>query len=196
MRASCAGYGPGIRRVPARPRRLPSPGSRIAVGKLFGRIRWQRPAQGWAAISCWSTSFAHFASSAGNRGRCPADIDDYFTRAYYALSLRFGHAGVFAAAVTTKATPLMAGTGHDSAFVALAIPSLALWLRRARPCRHNFERIGAGPRLVDLLGSSGALRASVANRHLLGRTACNALIFLCRLSFFACSGVSLDSRKC
>ncbi|RVT39554.1 lysylphosphatidylglycerol synthase transmembrane domain-containing protein [Sphingobium algorifonticola] len=87
-----------------------------------------------------------------------------------------------------KATPLMAGLVTTFLLVALAIPSLALWLRQrgSAPLPPRLERIGV---VRALLGSvAQAPTKLLANRRLLlVVTACNALIFLADAgSFFAC----------
>ena len=87
-----------------------------------------------------------------------------------------------------KATPLMAGTVTTFLLVALAIPSLALWLRHrgSAPLPPRLERIGVVRALLDSVAQAPS--SLVANRHLLlVVTACNALIFLADAgSFFAC----------
>ena len=78
-----------------------------------------------------------------------------------------------------KATPLMAGLVTTFMLVALAIPSLALWLRHrgSRPLPPRLEHIHVMRGLLDTVAQApGKL---VADRRLLLRVAgCNILIFL------------------
>jgi len=87
-----------------------------------------------------------------------------------------------------KATPIMAGLVTTFLLVALAIPSLALWLRRrgSQPLPPALERIGVVRSLLDSV--SQAPSALLANRNLIAIvTGYNALVFLADVgSFFAC----------
>lgn len=87
-----------------------------------------------------------------------------------------------------KATPLMAGLVTTFLLVALAIPSLALWLRHrgSEPLPPRLERFGVVRTLLDSVAQAPS--ALLADRHLLATvTVCNALIFVADAgSFFAC----------
>lgn len=87
-----------------------------------------------------------------------------------------------------RATPLMAGVVTLFLCVALAIPSLALWLRHrgSEPLPGWLERIGVVRSLLDNVAEApGEL---LRDRQLLARVAaCNALIFLADAgTLFAC----------
>ena len=78
-----------------------------------------------------------------------------------------------------RATPLMAGTVTIFLLVALAIPSLALWLRRrgSRPLPDRIEQIDVVRRLLETVAQAPA--ALLQDRRLiLTVTGCNAMIFL------------------
>ena len=78
-----------------------------------------------------------------------------------------------------KATPLLAGFVTTFLLVALAIPSLALWLRRrgSRPLSPLLEHIPVVRGLLHVVGEAPA--ALIADKPLiLGVAACNAGIFL------------------
>lgn len=78
-----------------------------------------------------------------------------------------------------KATPLMAGLVTTFLLVALAIPSLALWLRRrgSQPLPPRLERIGIVRNLLDAVGEAPS--ELVADRSLLFRVGLyNGLVFL------------------
>jgi glycosyltransferase 2 family protein len=77
-----------------------------------------------------------------------------------------------------EATPLMAGLVTTFMLVALAIPSLALWLRRrgSQPLPPRVERLHFVRSLLDTVAQ--APHDLIADRRLLVRVAgCNALIF-------------------
>ncbi len=87
-----------------------------------------------------------------------------------------------------RATPLMAGVVTIFLLVALAIPSLALWLRRrgSRPLPDRIEHIDFVRRLLETVAQAPAalLRDT---RLTLTVTACNAMIFLADAgTLFAC----------
>ncbi|MCW1381879.1 flippase-like domain-containing protein [Novosphingobium sp. KCTC 2891] len=78
-----------------------------------------------------------------------------------------------------QATPLLTGVVTTFLLVALAIPSLALWLRHrgSQPLSPRLEGIGPLRRLLAAI--SEAPDALVKDRHLIGRVAVfNAMIFL------------------
>jgi uncharacterized membrane protein YbhN (UPF0104 family) len=78
-----------------------------------------------------------------------------------------------------KATPLLAGLVTMFLLVALAIPSLALWLRHrgSEPLSPRLERLIWVRNLLEIVGQAPA--DLVGDRALLLRVAgCNALIFL------------------
>lgn len=87
-----------------------------------------------------------------------------------------------------QATPLMAGVVTTFLLVALAIPSLALWLRHrgSQPLLPAFERIGVVRKLLETVGEAPS--ALIADRWLLWRVAgCNALVFLAdAATLYAC----------
>ncbi|ARR53336.1 TIGR00374 family protein [Rhizorhabdus wittichii DC-6] len=96
-----------------------------------------------------------------------------------------------------QATPLMAGTVTLFLLVAVAIPSLALWLRRrgSRPLPHWVERIGPVRSLLESVAK--APTSLLRNRRLLARvTCCNALIFLAdAATLLAClNGLGVEAR--
>jgi uncharacterized protein (TIRG00374 family) len=77
-----------------------------------------------------------------------------------------------------NATPLMAGLVTTFLFVALAIPSLALWLRHrgSQPLSPRLEQISVVRKLIEIVGQ--APDSLVGDRRLLGRVmVCNGLIF-------------------
>jgi uncharacterized membrane protein YbhN (UPF0104 family) len=87
-----------------------------------------------------------------------------------------------------RATPLMAGLVTLFFGIAIAIPALALWLRKrgSAPLPPRIERIGPVRGLLETVGQApGAL---LRDRALLARvTGCNALIFLADAgTLFAC----------
>ncbi len=78
-----------------------------------------------------------------------------------------------------EATPLLVGVVTTFLIVALAIPSLALWLRRrgSRPLPERIERLRPISSLLHILGE--APPALVSDRPLLARVAAlNGLVFL------------------
>jgi uncharacterized protein (TIRG00374 family) len=87
-----------------------------------------------------------------------------------------------------KATALMAGLVTAFLLVALAIPSLALWLRRrgSRPLSPRLESIGVVRNLLETVGQAPS--ELIADRPLLLRvTGWNALVFLAdAATLFAC----------
>ncbi|WP_294197629.1 lysylphosphatidylglycerol synthase transmembrane domain-containing protein [uncultured Sphingomonas sp.] len=87
-----------------------------------------------------------------------------------------------------RATPLMAGLVTLFLCVALAIPSLALWLRNrgSEPLPDWLEKIGVVRALLDNVAEAPS--ALLRDRSLLTRVAaCNALIFLADAgTLFAC----------
>lgn len=98
---------------------------------------------------------------------------------YYAAYAVFALAMLGLLWLHNKATPLMAGLVTTFLLVALAIPSLALWLRHrgSQPLSPRLERIGVVRAL--LASVSQAPSKLLANRQLLlVVTGCNALIFL------------------
>ncbi len=87
-----------------------------------------------------------------------------------------------------RATPLLVGLVTAFLLVALAIPSIALWLRArgSRPLPAWIERLGPIRKLLEIMGE--APRDLVADRRLIARVAgCNALVFLAdSLTLAAC----------
>ena len=78
-----------------------------------------------------------------------------------------------------QTTPLLAGLVGALLMVAVAIPALALWLRRRgrRPLPHWVERIAVVRNLVQAVGEAPA--ALVADRRLIAQVAgWNALVFI------------------
>lgn len=78
-----------------------------------------------------------------------------------------------------RATPLMAGTVTIFLLVALAIPSLALWLRSrgSRPLPDRFEQIDFVRKLLETAAQAPAVVLR-DRRLILTVTGCNAMIFL------------------
>ncbi|MBT2188354.1 lysylphosphatidylglycerol synthase transmembrane domain-containing protein [Sphingobium nicotianae] len=87
-----------------------------------------------------------------------------------------------------RATPLMAGLVTLFLAIAIAIPALALWLRRRgrAPLPRRIEKIGLIRSLLDTVAQAPA--ALLTDRPLLARvTACNSLVFLADAgTLFAC----------
>jgi uncharacterized membrane protein YbhN (UPF0104 family) len=107
---------------------------------------------------------------------------------YYAAFATFAIVMLLLLWLHDKATPLTAGLVTLFLLVALAIPSLALWLRRrgGRPPPPALQRIGFVRSLLETVAQApGQL---LRDRPLLARvTAFNALIFLADAgSFYAC----------
>lgn len=78
-----------------------------------------------------------------------------------------------------KATPLMVGLVTSFLLVALAIPSLALWLRHrgSQPLSLRLEQIAIARNLLEIVGQAPA--TLIGDRWLLWRvTICNGLVFL------------------
>ena len=87
-----------------------------------------------------------------------------------------------------QATALMAGLVTTFLLVALAIPSLALWLRHrgSQPLPPRLERIGFVRALLESVGQAPS-KLLASRRLLVVVTGCNALIFLADAgSLFAC----------
>lgn len=107
---------------------------------------------------------------------------------YYAAYALFAVAMLLLLWLHDKATPLMAGVVTLFLAVAVAIPSLALWLRHrgSRPLPPSIERIGFMRSLLDTVAQAPA--RLLRDRALLARvTGCNALIFLADAgTLFAC----------
>jgi len=109
-------------------------------------------------------------------------------RAYYAAYLLLALACLFLLWLHGQATALMAGLVTTFILVALAIPALALWLRRrgSKPLPPVVERIRPIAQLLQTMAEApGAL---VGDRALLLRvTGFNALVFLADiLTLYAC----------
>jgi uncharacterized protein (TIRG00374 family) len=82
--------------------------------------------------------------------------------------------------VHNRATPLLAGVVTTFLMVALAIPTLALWLRQrgSRPLPKRIERVELVSNLLHVVGE--APKRLVANRRLILFVAgLNGLVFLC-----------------
>lgn len=107
---------------------------------------------------------------------------------FYAAYALFALAMLALLWLHNKATPLMAGLVTTFLLVALAIPSLALWLRHrgSQPLPPRLERIGVVRALLDSVAQAPS--TLLANRRLLlVVTGCNALIFLADAgTLFAC----------
>lgn len=98
---------------------------------------------------------------------------------YYAAFALFAIAMLLLLWVHDKATPLMAGVVTLFLAVAIAIPSLALWLRHrgSRPLPPRIERIGFVRSLLDTVAQAPA--RLLRDSGLLSRvTGFNAMIFL------------------
>lgn len=98
---------------------------------------------------------------------------------YYAAYAVFAVAMLVMLWLHAHATPLMVGLVTTFLLVALAIPTLALWLRRrgSQPLPAVLERLGPIRILLDTLAQ--APRDLIADRDLLTRVAlCNGLVFL------------------
>lgn len=98
---------------------------------------------------------------------------------YYAAFAMFALIMLLLLWVHGKATPLLAGVVTAFLLVALAIPSLALWLRRrgSRPLSPFLEHLPIVHTLLHVVGE--ALSKLLADKTLiLGVTACNAALFL------------------
>lgn len=98
---------------------------------------------------------------------------------YYAAFATFAITMLVLLWLHDKATPLLAGLVTTFLFVALAIPSLALWLRHrgSDPLSPRLERLGIVRNLLEIVGQAPA--DLVGDRSLLLRVAgCNALVFL------------------
>lgn len=163
------------------PRPLP-PLVRIAIGKLFAdqavpsagmggnillvdQLRALRVRRGTAVAALLISMIGFYAA--------------YAVFAIIMLALLWLH---------DQATALMAGLVTTFLLVALAIPSLALWLRHrgSQPLPPRIERIGVVRALLASVAQAPA--ALLANRRLLAIvTGCNALVFLADAgSLFAC----------
>ncbi|MEG8220533.1 lysylphosphatidylglycerol synthase transmembrane domain-containing protein [Sphingomonas sp. HH69] len=98
---------------------------------------------------------------------------------YYAAFAFFAVAMLVLLWLHDKATPLMAGMVTTFLLVALAIPSLALWLRHrgSQPLSPRLERVGVVRNLLEIVGQAPA--HLIGDRPLLLRvTGFNALVFL------------------
>ena len=99
---------------------------------------------------------------------------------YYAIYAVLALAMLLLLWVHDRATPLLAGLVTAFLLVALAIPSLALWLRHrgSRPLPKRIERLKLVSDLLHVVGE--APRELVADRPLIFRVALfNGCIFLC-----------------
>lgn len=99
--------------------------------------------------------------------------------AYYAAFALFAITMLLLLWVHNEATPLMAGLVTTFLLVALAIPSLALWLRHrgSQPLSPRLEQIGVVRHLLEIVGQAPS--ALVGDKRLLGRVMiCNGLVFL------------------
>ncbi|WP_336980821.1 lysylphosphatidylglycerol synthase transmembrane domain-containing protein [Altererythrobacter fulvus] len=109
-------------------------------------------------------------------------------RAYYAAYLQLALACLFLLWLHGQATALMAGVVTTFILVALAIPALALWLRRrgSKPLPAGVERIRPIAQLLETMAEAPA--SLVADRALLLRvTAYNALVFAADIAtLYAC----------
>lgn len=98
---------------------------------------------------------------------------------FYAAYIVFALVSLLLLWTHGKATPLMVGVVTTFMIVAIAIPSLALWLRHrgGRPLPPWLERIGPVSRVIETFGQApGAL---LRDRRLLASvTLFNALVFL------------------
>lgn len=100
-------------------------------------------------------------------------IGYYVAYAFLALVM------IFVLWLQQDATPLLVGLVTTFLLVALAIPSLALWLRKrgSEPLPPQIERFKPLAKLLEVVGDAPA--ALVRDRRLLAKvTFCNALVFL------------------
>ncbi|WP_404477651.1 lysylphosphatidylglycerol synthase transmembrane domain-containing protein [Novosphingobium sp. BL-52-GroH] len=98
---------------------------------------------------------------------------------YYAAFAFFAVAMLVLLWLHDKATPLMAGVVTTFLLVALAIPSLALWLRHrgSQPLSPRLERMGVVRNLFEIVGQAPA--KLIGDRQLLVRvTGFNGWVFL------------------
>lgn len=98
---------------------------------------------------------------------------------YFIAFALFALAMLFVLWLHNEATALMAGVVTMFLLVALAVPSLALWLRHrgSRPLSRRIEHIGVVRKLLEVVGQ--APKDLVSDRRLLvGVSACNGLVFL------------------
>lgn len=98
---------------------------------------------------------------------------------YYAAFALFAIIMLLLLWLHNKATPLMAGLVTTFLFVALAIPTLALWLRHrgSKPLSPRLEQIGVVRNLLEIVGQAPS--ELIGDRRLLARVmACNGLVFV------------------
>ena len=109
-------------------------------------------------------------------------------RGYYGAYLLFAFASLFLLWLHGDATPLLVGLVTSFILVAIAIPALALWLRKrgSRPLPSMVERIRPISQLLQTMSEAPTLL--VGNRRLLLRvTLFNGLIFAAdTLTLYAC----------
>ncbi len=161
----------------------PLPGLvRIAVGKLFADQAVPSAGMGGNILLVDQLSALRVKRGTAVAALLISMIGFYAAYALFALAML----GLLW--LHDKATPLMAGLVTTFLLVALAIPSLALWLRHrgSQPLPPYLERIGVVRALLDSVAQAPS--ALLANRRLLAIvTACNAAIFLADAgSLFAC----------
>jgi len=175
-----AGWAAVLRRA-GTPRRLPEL-IRIAVTKLFADQAFPSAGMGGNVLLV-----DQLRGSGVDRGTAVAALIISMVGFYAAYAL-FAIVMLVLLWFHDRATPLMAGLVTLFLCVALAIPSLALWLRNrgSEPLPGWIERIGVVRALLDSVAEApGAL---LRDRSLLIRVAaCNALIFLADAgTLFAC----------
>ena len=99
---------------------------------------------------------------------------------YYAIYAALALAMLLVLWLHDRATPLLAGIVTTFLLVALAIPSLALWLRRrgSRPLPPRIERLRPVSVLLRVVGE--APKHLIADHRLIAKVAAlNGLVFLC-----------------
>lgn len=98
---------------------------------------------------------------------------------YYTVFALFALAMLFLLWIHGKATPLLVGVVTTFLLVALAIPSMALWLRRrgSHPLSPFLEHIPVVSSLLHVVGEAPA-RLMADRRLILGVGVCNGVIFL------------------
>jgi uncharacterized protein (TIRG00374 family) len=114
---------------------------------------------------------------------------------YYAVYAVLALVMLLALWLHNRATPLLTGVVTTFLLVALAIPSLALWLRRrgSRPLPSRIERLTPVRVLLRVVGE--APKHLVADRRLICKVAAlNGLVFLCDAATFQFCLLSLGQE--
>jgi len=183
-----------ILREAGTPRRLPLL-IRIAVTKLFADQAL--PGAGLGGTVLLVAQLRAIGISRGAAVAVPllSTIGFYAAYAFFAVTM------LVLLWLNNRATPLMAGTVTLFLCVAVAIPGLALWLRKrgSAPLPRRLERIAPVRSLLDSVAQAPAKLLN--DRGLMIRVAaCNALVFLAdAATLFACLrglGSNADFATC